>query len=69
MTWDPRDIAFEKLTKRQQAKALWELATKRRDEATVNAAAGFTTIAESQVEQARTLEDRARALEAELKKK
>lgn len=69
MTWDPRDTPFDRLTLRDQAAALWELAHKRRIEAKQNYAAGFIAISEAQIEQAEKIEFRARALELELRGK
>lgn len=65
--WDPKEHGFDKLSVNEQVKALRELAKKRRDEAVANRAAGFREIADAQIEQAREIEFRARALELEIK--
>lgn len=69
MTWDPRDKPFDRLSIREQADALWTLATNRRKEAAENRRAGFRQIADVQVEQAQAIETRARALELEIRGK
>lgn len=69
MTWDPRDKPFNNLSITEQAAALWELANKRRMEAKANRDAGFIGIADAQIEQAKEIEFRARALELEIRGK
>lgn len=63
MTWDPKETPFEKLTPREQVRALRDLAGKRRTEARINRTAGFYELASTQMDQARELEDRARKIE------
>jgi hypothetical protein len=65
----PEDVGFNELSTREKAHKLREVAIERRREAGKNAAAGFREIAEVQVAQAYELEERARVLEASLRRR
>jgi hypothetical protein len=65
----PEDVSFSDLTPREKAHKLREVAIERRREAGKNQAAGYAEIAEVQVRQAYELEERARVIEASLRRR